>query len=76
MARLPLGTVLRVLLPAVLAIAGATWALVRHRSFVPDPMEVPVAPRPAPTYDADAGERPVPPTEGSNSDQGSRKTAR
>ena len=64
MARLPLGTILRFLLLAVLAIAGATWALVRHRSFVPRPMEVPVTPRPAPTFDADAGELPVPPMEG------------
>jgi hypothetical protein len=62
MVRLPLGT-LRSLALAVLAIAGATWALVRHRTFVPQPMEVPVAPRPAPTFDADAGELPAPPTE-------------
>ncbi len=63
MARLPFGTIVRFLLLAALAIAGATWALVRHRAFVPEPMEVPVTPRPAPTFDADAGELPVPPTE-------------
>ncbi len=63
MARLPAGTILRFLLLAVLAIVGATWAVVRHRTFVPRPMEVPVAPAPAPTFDADAGELPVPPTE-------------
>jgi len=65
MARLPLGTIVRFLLLAFLAIGGATWALVRHRTFVPQPMEVPVAPAPAPapTFDADAGELPVPPLE-------------
>ncbi len=63
MARLPLGTIVRFLLLAVLAIGGATWALVRHRTYVPQPMEVPVAPAPAPTFDADAGELPVPPLE-------------
>ncbi|MGH7439825.1 MAG: hypothetical protein ACRENE_29405 [Polyangiaceae bacterium] len=67
MARLPLVTILRFLLVALLAIGGATWALVRHRTYVPQPMEVPVAPAPAPapapTFDADAGELPVPPLE-------------
>jgi hypothetical protein len=45
----------------VIAIAGATWALVRHYTVELPPMRVPAAPpRPAPTYDPDAGEMPVP----------------
>jgi hypothetical protein len=44
----------------VLAILGAVWALYRHCTVSPPPMLVPVTPRPAPTYDADAGELPVP----------------
>jgi hypothetical protein len=43
----------------LVAIAGAAGALVRHCTHAPVPMRVPVA-RPAPTYDADAGEVPVP----------------
>jgi hypothetical protein len=44
----------------VLAIVGAAWALARHYALTPPPMLVPVPPRTAPTYDADAGELPVP----------------
>jgi hypothetical protein len=44
---------------ALVAIAGAAGALVRHCTHAPVPMRVPV-PRAAPTYDADAGEVPVP----------------
>ncbi len=50
----------RTLLVGVLAIAGAAWALVRHYSYAPPPLRVPVTPREAPTYDADGGELPVP----------------
>jgi hypothetical protein len=46
---------------ALVAIAGAAGALVRHCTHTPPPMRVPV-PRAAATYDADAGEVPVPDT--------------
>jgi hypothetical protein len=59
-ARAPPTLLLRALFFGALAIAGAAWALVRHCSYVPPPLRVPVAPREAPTYDADAGEVPVP----------------
>jgi hypothetical protein len=55
--RMAVASILRLLFFAALAIVGASWALVRHRTAVRPPMEVPV---PAPTYDADAGEFPVP----------------
>ena len=58
--RTPVTLLLRALLVGALAIAGAAWALARHCSYVPPPLRVPVAPREAPTYDADAGEVPVP----------------
>jgi hypothetical protein len=48
---------LRLILFAALAIAGAAWGLRRHMTAVPAPMRVPA---PAPTYDADGGEIPVP----------------
>jgi hypothetical protein len=54
------GLLARTLLVAVLAIVGATWALVRHYTQTLPPLRVPVAPREAPTFDADAGEVPVP----------------
>jgi hypothetical protein len=44
----------------LVAIAGAAGALVRHYTLELPPMRVPVTPRAAPTYDADAGEIPVP----------------
>jgi hypothetical protein len=63
-ARMPLALVVRTVLLALVAIGGAAWGLVRHYSHVNPPMLVPVSPRggaaPAPTYDADAGEFPVP----------------
>jgi hypothetical protein len=43
-----------------MAIAGAAGALVRHCTHEFPPMRVLVVPRSAPTYDADAGELPVP----------------
>ncbi len=58
--RTPTTLLLRTLLVGALAIAGAAWALLRHCAYVPPPLHVPVAPREAPTYDADAGEVPVP----------------
>jgi hypothetical protein len=51
---------LRTVLFGLLAIAGAAWALVRHYTHVLPPLRVPVVPAAAPTYDADAGEMPVP----------------
>jgi hypothetical protein len=41
---------------------GAFWALVRHYTHTLPPLRVPVVPATAPTYDADAGETPVPDT--------------
>ncbi len=56
-ARVQPGSILRLLIFAALAIAGAAWALLRHWTLVEPPLRVPV---PAPTYDADAGELPAP----------------
>jgi hypothetical protein len=53
------GLLVRTVLIGLLAIAGAAWALVRHYTHTLPPMRVPV-PREAPTYDADAGEFPIP----------------
>jgi hypothetical protein len=50
----------RVYFLALLAIAGAAWALVRHYTHELPPLHRSVAPSPAPTYDPDAGEMPVP----------------
>jgi hypothetical protein len=54
------GLLLRTVLIGLLAIFGAAWALVRHYTQTLPPLRVPVAPREAPTFDADAGELPVP----------------
>jgi hypothetical protein len=54
------GLLLRALLFGALAIAGAAWALARHYTHPLPPMRVPRPPAAAPTYDADAGEIPVP----------------
>jgi hypothetical protein len=51
---------LRALLLGTIAIAGAAWALVRHYTHPLPPLRVPLTPSSAPTYDADAGEMPVP----------------
>ena len=48
------------MLLAALGIVGAGWALVNHYTARHPPMLVPVQPPPTPTYDADAGEIPVP----------------
>jgi hypothetical protein len=58
--RVPRGLLVRTFVLGVLAILGAAWGLARHLTASPPPMLVPRAPRPAPTYDADAGELPVP----------------
>jgi hypothetical protein len=54
------GLLLRMVLLGLVAIGGAIWGLVRHYTHEPPPLRVPVTPREAPTYDADAGEVPVP----------------
>jgi hypothetical protein len=54
------GLLLRALLLGAIAIAGAAWALVRHYTHPLPPLRVPLTPSSAPTYDADAGEMPVP----------------
>jgi hypothetical protein len=51
---------LRLIVLAVAAILGAAWALASHASRKMPPMYRPLDPPPAPTYDADAGEVPVP----------------
>ncbi|MBV9946103.1 MAG: hypothetical protein JOZ69_04560 [Myxococcales bacterium] len=51
---------LRIFVFAALVIGASTWALVRHYAWRSPPMLVPASPAPAPTYDADAGEFPVP----------------
>ncbi len=56
----PRGLLVRAFVFGLVAILGAAWALLRHYSLTPPPMIVPVPPRTAPTYDADAGEVPVP----------------
>jgi hypothetical protein len=56
------GWMLRLILFALVAIAGAAWALVRHYTHPLAPLRVPVVPSAAPIYDADAGEIPVPET--------------
>jgi hypothetical protein len=59
-ASVPSGLLLRTLLVGLLAIFGAAWALARHYTQTLPPMRIPVPPREAPTFDADAGEFPVP----------------
>jgi hypothetical protein len=54
------GPFLRVVALAFFSIGGALWALVRYYTHPRQPMVV-VVPRPAPTFDADAGEIEVPP---------------
>jgi hypothetical protein len=54
------GLLLRTVLVGVLAIFGAAWALLRHYTQTLPPLREPVSPREAPTFDADAGEVPVP----------------
>lgn len=56
------GATVRTMLFGILAIAGAAWALVRHYTHTLPPLRVPFVPASAPTYDADAGEMPVPDT--------------
>jgi len=56
---LPWALLLRTALWGLVAIAGATWALVRHATHELPPMRV-LVPRESPTYDPDAGELPTP----------------
>ena len=58
--RVSLATILRLLLLAALGAVGAGWGLARHYNAKLPPMHVPAQPAGAPTYDADAGEVPVP----------------
>ena len=51
---------MRVVLLAVMGILAAAWALASHTSREMPPLRRPIAPAPASTYDADAGEMPVP----------------
>jgi hypothetical protein len=45
---------------ALAALVAAVYGLLRHYTTPVQPMIVPYTPPPAPTYDADAGEYPVP----------------
>jgi hypothetical protein len=58
--RFAVSPMMRVVLLAVVGILGAAWALAYHATATMPPLRVPVEPKPAPTYDADAGEIPVP----------------
>jgi len=51
---------MRILVLAIAGILAAAWALASHSTARMPPLRVPVEPKPAPTYDADAGEFPVP----------------
>ena len=61
--RLPPVPVVRIVLLAIVSAVAAGWALAHHYSVHFMPMEVPATPRAAPTFDADAGELPVPEVE-------------
>jgi hypothetical protein len=52
----------RTILFGVLVAIAAAWGLARHCTRPIEPLRVPAAPAAAPTYDADAGEIPVPDT--------------
>jgi hypothetical protein len=55
--------VVRYLVYALLAVAAAIYGILSHFSGAPPPpMHRPATPPPAPTFDADAGEIPVPET--------------
>jgi hypothetical protein len=54
------GLLVRTVIVGLLAIAGAAWGLMRHYTYRPPPMRVPIAPRETPAFDEDAGELPVP----------------
>lgn len=58
--RWPPVQIVRVVLLAVLGAFAAGWAIAYHYSARLPPMRKPVASAPAPTYDPDAGEVPVP----------------
>jgi hypothetical protein len=59
-ASLSTGLLVRTLLVGLIAIGGAAWALDRHYTHALPPLRVPATPREVPTFDADAGEFPVP----------------
>src|ERR1700716_1584076 len=58
--RLPAAMLARTIVFGAVVAMAAGWALLRHHSYTPPPMRVPVSPTAAPTYDMDAGEIPVP----------------
>jgi hypothetical protein len=58
--RAPPWLLVRTFLLGLLAIGGAAGALLRHYTHEVPPLRVPRRAAPAPTYDADAGEIPVP----------------
>jgi hypothetical protein len=51
---------LRLMVFALVGVAGAVYGLVRYYTHSMPPLVVTVPPASAPTYDADAGEWPVP----------------
>jgi hypothetical protein len=58
--KLPPAVVVRFFVLALVGVISAVWAIVHHYTTRLPPMLVPAAPSAAPTYDADAGELPVP----------------
>lgn len=56
----PTWGLVRVVLFAVAAVLAAAWGLASHWGSRPAPMLVPAHAAPSATYDADAGEIPVP----------------
>jgi hypothetical protein len=58
--RVPPPMLLRLVFLAVAALIFAAWAIVRHYTQPYPPLVVPRIAKSAPTYDADAGEIPVP----------------
>ncbi|HEY3816579.1 MAG TPA: hypothetical protein VGL81_05385 [Polyangiaceae bacterium] len=58
--RLAASPMVRLFVFALVALAAAVYGLVRHYTMHPPPPPAPASAPPAPTYDADAGEYPVP----------------
>lgn len=58
--RLAASPMMRLFVFALVALVAAVYGLVRHYTMPAPPTPIPFTPPPAPTYDADAGEYPVP----------------
>jgi len=60
--RLAASPMVRLFVFALAALVAAVYGLVRHYTMPVPPPPQPVVAPPAPTYDADAGEMPIPET--------------